>query len=112
MLILKVDVRSLDSSDAFELGRFLNPDEPGTEVRFHMFVQESAHAHDKLLEIIIKYGPTIGTAIFGAMAGALKEKIKSFLLKKRECDHRTIPIYGPNGEVVKVVECEIKHPAK
>ena len=64
----------------------------------------------ELFEIILKYGPQVGSAILGATLAALKEKIKAWLLKKKECKHRTVPIYGPDGQVVSVVECELKHP--
>jgi hypothetical protein len=108
MLDLKIDVRSLDTDDAYALADFLKSDE--IEIRYHMFIQESAHAPQHLLDIIIKYAPHIGTAMFGGTMAALREKIKQWLLSKKKCEHRKIPIYGPDGQVVSVVECQLKHP--
>lgn len=106
----KIDVQSLDNIDAFDLSEFLRSEEPGSEIRYLMLVQESAHGRDRLLEILLTYGPQVGSAILAGTLGALKSKIKEWLLKKKECKHRKIPIYGPDGQVVTVVECESKHP--
>lgn len=110
MFELRIDVRSLDNADGFELSDWLKSNEPEAEISYYMLIQESAHAHDQLYEIILKYGPQIGSAIVGATLSALREKIKAWLLKKKECQHRKIPIYGPDGQVVSVIECKLKHP--
>jgi hypothetical protein len=110
VLELRIDVRSLDNAEGFELSDWLKSNEPDAEISYYMLVQESAHGRDQLFELILRYGPQVGSAILGAMLAALKEKIKAWLLKKKECKHRTVPIYGPDGQVVSVVECELKHP--
>jgi hypothetical protein len=112
VLELKIDVRSWDDTEAFELADWLRSNEPSAEISYYMLIQESAHAHSQLYEIILKYGSQVGSAIAGATLAALKEKIKTWLLKKNECKHRTIPIYGPDEKIVSVVECELKHPEK
>ena len=112
LLELRIDVRSLDNTDGFELSDWLKSNEPDAEISYYMLIQESAHAHSQLYEIILKYGSQVGSAIVGATLAALKEKIKTWLLKKNECKHRTIPIYGPDEKIVSVVECELKHPEK
>jgi hypothetical protein len=34
--------------------------------------------------------------------------VKRWMEKKLECTHRTVMIYGPDNEIVKVLECELK----
>ena len=110
MLELKIDVRSLEDAEGFDLADWLRSNEPDAEISYYMLLEESAHGHQQLYEVILKYGSQVGSAILVGMLAALKEKIKVWLLKKRECKHRTVPIYGPDGQVVSVVECELKHP--
>jgi hypothetical protein len=107
---IKISVDSLDSGDAADLSEFLNPEQPGVEVSYLMEIQESANAKSRIFEIILTYGTQVGSAVVGALLATLKEKIKVWLLAKKECKHRRIPIYGPDGEIVTVVECEEKHP--
>lgn len=112
MLELRIDVQLLDNADGFELSDWLQANEPNAEISYYMLIQESAHSHGQLYEIILKYSSQVGSAIVGAALTALKEKIKTWLLKKKECKHRTVPIYGPDEKIVSVVECELKHPEK
>ena len=108
---IKINVRSLDQADAIDLSHFLRTDEPGVEIHYYMHVQESLHSQNRLLDLIFTYGPPIGGAVMGGILAALKEKIKNWLLAKKECKHRKIPLYGPDGEVLVVVECNLKnHP--
>jgi hypothetical protein len=106
---IKIDVHVLSANDTVDL-LHLDLDQGGAEVSYLMEIQESAESKSRLFEIILTYGPQVGSAVFGALLATLKEKIKLWLLSKKECKHRTIPIYGPNAEVVTVVECEEKHP--
>lgn len=106
---IKIDVHALSADDTEDLLR-LDLDQDGAEVSYLMEVQESADSKHRLFEIILTYGTQVGSAVVGALLATLKEKIKTWLLRKKECGHRRIPIYGPNNEVVTVVECEEKHP--
>lgn len=108
---IKIDVHALSADDSNDLLR-LDFEQDGAEVSYIMEIQESAHSKSRLFEIILTYGPQVGSAIFGALLTTLKEKIKTWLLSKKECSHRRITIYGPNEEVLSVVECEEKHYGK
>jgi hypothetical protein len=36
--------------------------------------------------------------------------VKAYFLKKMDCcEHRKVSIHGPYGDVVSVVECDLKH---
>lgn len=52
-----------------------------------------------------------GAAIYSAKKtlDIIIERIQGWYAKRGECSHRKIVIYGPNGEKVKVVECDLKH---
>jgi hypothetical protein len=106
---IKIDVHALSADDTDDLLR-LELGQDGAEVSYLMEIQESAHSKSRLFEIILTYGPQVGSAVFGALMATLKEKIKEWLLRKKDCKHRTITLYGPNNEIVSVVECEDKHP--
>ena len=38
----------------------------------------------------------------------LADVARRWLTKRAECDHRTVPLYGSDGAVVKIVECDLK----
>ncbi|HEV2991646.1 MAG TPA: hypothetical protein VG759_24645 [Candidatus Angelobacter sp.] len=106
---IKIDVRALSADDTNDLLR-LDLNQDGAEVSYLMEIQESAESKSRLIEIILTYGTQVASAVAVALLAALKEKIKSWLLRKKQCGHRRIPIYGPNNEVVTVIECDEKHP--
>jgi hypothetical protein len=108
---IKIDVRALSADDTDDLLR-LDLEQDGARVSYIMEIQESADSKRRLFEIILTYGTQVGSAIVGALLATLTEKIKAWFLSKKNCKHRTITIYGPNSEVVSVVECKEKHPGR
>jgi hypothetical protein len=110
---LRIECRSLASADARELATFLEVQPEVAGIRRRLYLTDSISSEEaKIVALLVTYGPVIAGAVGMKALEIFSEKIKQWYLKTPECKHRKIPLYGPDGEEITVVECDKKHPQK
>jgi len=110
-----VNCESLDFQDAGLLFKYVR----------HRPEVEQAHPHTppgtyekrggvynstSLQQFVILFTPVAAYAGKKAIDIAADVVKQWFLERSKRCAHRTVPLYGADGEVKKIVECDIKHP--
>ena len=62
-----------------------------------------------LMQVALFLGPTL-TYMGKKSIDLAADLVKAYFLKKLDrCEHRKVSIHGPYGDVVSVVECDLKH---
>jgi hypothetical protein len=102
-----IEFPSLNADDALRLLKRYVRAAPFTGLRKRgVTLNFGAGYADKTPLIILLSSATIylGRKIVDILA----EETREWLKKKRRCHHRRIDLFGPNGEVIKIVECKLK----
>jgi hypothetical protein len=110
---IRIVTRQLSREDVQELNAFLMAQPEIGQVRKRLYLTDAIvpPGTEKIVELIVIYTLSkVGDVVAGDLVGSTIKKIKIWLQKSEGCKHRKVPILGPDGKEVTVVECEEKHP--